>query len=264
MEGSLHQKAIKGVKEGLQLLKERGIGIDHPQKIKDAVTHLSSAKVFFIVQHHKECYRYVESHANKVGKKSFMYKAYRSMPFDNMFIECRFDPAESLVPGAFAMHVREDGPKRYDIMYFHSKQQHNPVSMYITLGDDSFELKLQYGKVDDANAQALVDITSVLLHYIESKEVVHGEEKISWYKKTGSRNIKPITYVTRKRTDRDYYNLTQNIVKWSHSWRVCGHWRRIETIGKDRYGSYGVRGFTWVKDHIKGDGDLVEKQRIVK
>lgn len=46
------------------------------------------------------------------------------------------------------------------------------------------------------------------------------------------------------------------IIDWSHRWEVRGHWRRVKGLGKDRAGDYVVRGFTWVRDFVKGPADL--------
>jgi len=51
-------------------------------------------------------------------------------------------------------------------------------------------------------------------------------------------------------------------VNWSHQWEVRGHWRRCDTIGKDREGKYCVEGFTWIKNHLKGEGTFIKKVRV--
>jgi hypothetical protein len=42
-------------------------------------------------------------------------------------------------------------------------------------------------------------------------------------------------------------------MNWDICWEVRGHWRKVQTIGKDRTGNYGVPGATWVTPHIRGD-----------
>jgi hypothetical protein len=41
-------------------------------------------------------------------------------------------------------------------------------------------------------------------------------------------------------------------VDFSHRWEVRGHWRKVNGIGKDREGAYGIHGFTWVAPCVKG------------
>lgn len=51
-----------------------------------------------------------------------------------------------------------------------------------------------------------------------------------------------------------------------HSFPVRGHWRRLSdpnSIGKDRHGEYNQRGFTWVKECIKGSGELISKRPYI-
>lgn len=70
---------------------------------------------------------------------------------------------------------------------------------------------------------------------------------------TRAASAKPTTYQGHK-------------IDWSHRWEVRGHWRKVKGLGKDREGVYGVRGFTWIKAHVKGNADkpLVKKTRVVK
>lgn len=79
---------------------------------------------------------------------------------------------------------------------------------------------------------------------------------------------RPIYYVMQKDLSEQ---ISRNIKSFSklqptHAFRVRGHWRRIDiqAIGKDRDGNYHIPGFTWVVDHIKGKGELVDKVRIIK
>ncbi len=55
-------------------------------------------------------------------------------------------------------------------------------------------------------------------------------------------------------------------MEWTHQWRVRGHWRARNGIGKDRMGRYNQGGRTWISDHVRGPEDkpLVEKRRIVR
>lgn len=57
----------------------------------------------------------------------------------------------------------------------------------------------------------------------------------------------------------------QREIDWSHRWDVMGHWRKIAGIGKDRAGSYTIKGYTWVIPHTKGPEEktLIRKTRFV-
>lgn len=79
---------------------------------------------------------------------------------------------------------------------------------------------------------------------------------------------RPIYYVLDKN---DYENKTYKIrplgnLEYSHAFKVRGHWRKIDnkSIGKDRHGNYRINGYTWVVDYVKGQGELVNRVRIVR
>jgi hypothetical protein len=54
-------------------------------------------------------------------------------------------------------------------------------------------------------------------------------------------------------------------IDWTHRFEVRGHWRKVDTIGKDREENYTVNGYTWVKHHTRGPDDLplIKKLRVV-
>lgn len=55
-------------------------------------------------------------------------------------------------------------------------------------------------------------------------------------------------------------------IEWTHSWEVRGHWRSVgaDNIGKDRNDKKVVKGWTWVRPHKKGQGELLTKDRVIK
>jgi hypothetical protein len=76
--------------------------------------------------------------------------------------------------------------------------------------------------------------------------------------------IKSIVYI------KDYNSKTEDFqsrdIDWSHRWSVRGHWRKVDSIGKNRAGEYVISGWTWVTEHEKGpdEAPLITKTRIVK
>ena len=79
---------------------------------------------------------------------------------------------------------------------------------------------------------------------------------------------RPIYYILDKKDyeKKNYHIKPIGKLEYSHAFKVRGHWRRIDekSIGKDRNGNYKIEGFTWVIDHIRGQGELVNRVRIVK
>lgn len=58
--------------------------------------------------------------------------------------------------------------------------------------------------------------------------------------------------------------LLSSHIEWTVAWWVRGHWRKIDGVGKDRYGAYVTYGFTWVTEHLRGDVDGQIKQHTYK
>lgn len=51
--------------------------------------------------------------------------------------------------------------------------------------------------------------------------------------------------------------------KLDHRFDVGGHWRQVRGLGKDREGNYVISGKTWVKNHVRGDGEYIQKARVI-
>jgi len=75
--------------------------------------------------------------------------------------------------------------------------------------------------------------------------------------------INKVVYISPKERAKSIHPSPGKKINWTHKWEVRGHWRRIKSIGKNRDGEYIISGFTWVKDFVKGDGELVVKSRVV-
>ena len=116
---------------------------------------------------------------------------------------------------------------------------------------------------------ALYHISNLPSYSVASDTPKHAEY---YTRKHGStiKTIKPIYYVMDKKeeTEKKNYNRIKPLghLAFDHSFKVRGHWRKINphTYGKNRQGEYIVTGMTWVKEHTRGEGDLIKKIRVVK
>lgn len=116
--------------------------------------------------------------------------------------------------------------------------------------------------------------TLLKLNCLSSHTVIREESnKAIYYRRKGTSNlkvVKPLYYVLDKKQEKAYNsklrNATVGTLSIDHSFAVRGHWRRISstTIGKNRKGEYLEYGRTWVKDHIRGNGELCKKIRVLK
>jgi hypothetical protein len=103
--------------------------------------------------------------------------------------------------------------------------------------------------------------TVQIREFKQSKQTVNVF-KIYPNKKKSKITINNVVYVGAK-TDTQSNKALGREVEWTHSWEVMGHWRRVRGLGHDRSGQLITSGFTWVKPHIKGDGELVVKTRVL-
>ena len=82
--------------------------------------------------------------------------------------------------------------------------------------------------------------------------------------------IKPIYYILDKKEEKNPVQFKRinplGHCCFDHSFKVIGHYRRINknSLGKTRNGDRTLKGITWVKEHVRGEGDLIKKIRIIK
>lgn len=108
------------------------------------------------------------------------------------------------------------------------------------------------------------------------KQQVHSytlkNSKPEYWRRKGASTIKianrPIYYVINKedKPSKIRVDHSKGYLKCEYSFKVRGHWRTLhnpKTIGLDRNGQRTVKGFTWIKEYIKGEGDLVKRVRVV-
>jgi hypothetical protein len=81
---------------------------------------------------------------------------------------------------------------------------------------------------------------------------------------------RPIYYILGEKHEEvskkyKYINAIGNL-EYSFCFRVRGHWRHINegTLGKDRNGNYNVKGYTWVTEYTKGEGELAKRIRVIE
>lgn len=81
---------------------------------------------------------------------------------------------------------------------------------------------------------------------------------------------RPIYYILgdKKEDVTKKYNSIHSMGKleYTNSFHVRGHWRTIneKSLGKDRNGNYNIKGYTWVTDYIKGEGELAKRIRVIE
>lgn len=127
-------------------------------------------------------------------------------------------------------------------------------------------------KIPEENKKYAQNLFDFFLMLIHSPETCAGLEIIRSQKlKVGGTKKSPVKHMINRvihivqKSERESVTpiISGRKIEWSHSFSVRGHWRRVNTIGKDRGGNYSVQGFTFVNEFTKGEHEFIKKTRIV-
>lgn len=110
---------------------------------------------------------------------------------------------------------------------------------------------------------------NAMAEIVNAKNIVVGKDKVGprGFSFGSSRyfSFKPVIYIARtKHLELAPQKVNRQKIDWSHRFWVRGHYRKIEGVGKNRDGEYCLTGKTWVREHEKGEGELIDKVRIIK
>lgn len=103
----------------------------------------------------------------------------------------------------------------------------------------------------------------VALGKLGQQKASHHRVRVGFGQNKRTVRVSQIVHVVPKTESGEAVGIGGAKINWSHRWEVRGHWRKIDGIGKDRDNQYQVAGWTWVTPHIKGEGVLVKKTRLV-
>lgn len=124
----------------------------------------------------------------------------------------------------------------------------------------------------------LIMDTLITLSTLSSRTVVADKvenPKTEYFpRKNGLATIKreqsPIYYVLNKSEEKKPKAIknikSRGKLEFTHSFKVRSHWRRLHnpnTLGKNRNGEYIVKGMTFVRESVRGKGELAKRLRIV-
>lgn len=204
-----------------------------------------------------------------------------SMPYKSMFIEF-----PSLIANEthindvciFIEDVTTSNNVEYEMGAF-TLDGDRPISIIfnIEILSDQNSMKLAFIDRDHKDVpkeqRVLANIAIELLCYLcellkNSKDIAHAKlsrpkQKIKIGRE--KRFIRPkYTIITTKANQQAVNKYIGKSLDWSYSFKVRGHWRRLNGLGKDRLGNYCIKGLTWVKEHIRGDGELQSNTKIIK
>lgn len=150
------------------------------------------------------------------------------------------------------MWVHELSPKQYIFICLDTTLYPNG-NIYTSL--------FSYDDINDFNAMT---ITKKSLDFLSNCCLGEGKTRVQIKtKENGIKCINKIKKVIHVIHKKNVSLLPKGLnIDWSHKWEVMGHWRKINTIGKDREDNYNIKGYTWIKNYTKGSGELIRKIRI--
>lgn len=119
--------------------------------------------------------------------------------------------------------------------------------------------------------RALNTINSLPKH--QTYSYTPKDSKPEYYRRKGGSTIKivnrPIYYILNKKDDSNKIRVDHNkgYLKCEYSFLVRGHWRTLhnpKSFGVNRNNERIVQGYTWIKEYMKGEGELIKRVRMVK
>lgn len=163
-------------------------------------------------------------------------------------------------PGVYKIHVV------YKTALFENKPRTIVVGTTIPVVQENFPKK---GSIGYYIMMSSLSVVEDVLELINTR-TEYGETKESFILKKGfglgsyRTEINKVVHL-RPYKFKEATEYLGNKIDWSHRWKVRGHWRKCNSVGKDRNGEYGVDGFTWVIDHIRGpeEKQLIEKTYLL-
>jgi len=218
--------------------------LKHIQTVKD----LESAKVYVVPEA-----LVVSEFGVREEFRSDMVK----LPFERTWVEF-LEPTFTAIPG-------------FEFFWFYAIDKGNEE--YFVLAADAYGAKFinldfkQEKFIPESEGDADWTVAALTCFSCCIAAVTRKENQVG--RVSGSRLIRgkvvpyQVTYVRQRNTIYNRSDKAPQEIDWQHSWNVCGHWVRIRGLGKDRSGKRIVKGMTWRVPHIKGDGSLVDKTRVL-
>lgn len=204
-----------------------------------------------------------------------------SLPFERQFIK-----VAEIYGLTVCIFIGEFAPKIITgsvVMYDNDLRMINSVAFSIK---ENGELDVDFPNMDEMPEEftetnmiltwGTISVTLDTLNSLGKHVVVKDTPEcvVQYYRRKHASTIqvkdRPIYYVLDKKYKDSYRFVIKNPIgklTYSHTFKVRGHWRvlnSMDTLGKNREGIRNVKGYTWVKEHLKGEGELKQKLRVVK
>ena len=200
-----------------------------------------------------------------------------ALPFERQFVKL---PKENDI--SISMFIGEYAPTIITGTLFLNFNGLYDATAFTILSDGKVQINFikdeeHYKKYTTMAVMTTLQIVLGVLTKLNKHTVVEDKPigVVKYYRRKLAPTIKvkdrPIYYVLDKKykSSESYRFCIKNpIGKLSptHAFKVRGFWRTFngKQLGKNREGERVVEGYTWVKEHVRGHGDLKKKLRVVK
>ena len=227
---------------------------------------------------------------NDNGKYYIEYFKNLTLPFSNNFIKVYENKYFSI-----NLFIREYNPVTITgCIYLHNNKVQNiseTLSCAIQINTETGEFIANtgtsfylYNNVEEmlrATEKEMIELTQRAIQIIcnlpKYNVMSDTPNRSEYYPKIKAQGVRvsnrPIYYVIseNKKNQTETIKRSKEIksigrLEFTYSFKVRGHWRRLNphSIGKNRNGEYKVYGYTFVREYIKGEGELVKRVRVVK
>ena len=214
-----------------------------------------------------------------------------SLPFEGIFLKLPNTNMDSLV----SLYLHEFTPNTVTGLISFKNETCQLSAPFHILSDTGkiyiiLESIIEYAKFIESDINNMSDLICNIVTYMirnlhvaidnlnnlpKHTVVADKVNKAEYYRRKGLPTIKvfkPIYYVMDKKEGENKNSKSYKLIKplgkleYTYSFKVRSHWRRIDpkSYGKNRNGEYVVKGYTFVKDYIKGEGELVKRVRVLK
>lgn len=226
-------------------------GAYEPRAGKDKLLAAANAAQVFVFKDFNDLGEFVHDHTKQALSFSSPFSSFSAEPLEGCFTYTILHPKEqhSFTLKISCILVEEYEPDKY-MVYVYAPEA---LGMKISASNGVYH-KAVCALLERMNS-ALIGSESVKEHV---KMKIRGEKIV--------KTIRKITYVRAKKSDSFKSPVTGRDIDWSHRWFVRGHWRKCDSLGKNRAGEYCVKGHTWVSEHVKGPEHLetVSKVHLVR
>lgn len=236
------------------------------------------------------------THSSKICKADFPIENF-SLPFQSVFIHCGGDYymflreyAPNVITGTLYGLNYESAPKgkklvvigNLNVPFTIFLSDNYPMTSHPSVIIDYSWIKGEFESSEEELDSINSDVDTIVGTCLALNDLSHKAVAVDkpannfyeYYRRKRKPTIKiprrPIYYVLGEKNEdvsvKYRYIQPKGTLEYSYAFKVRGHWRRVgdKTLGKDRNGVYGIKGYTWVIEHIRGEGELSKRLHVVK